>query len=132
SGMFGEGREILGRGAQYPRMLMLARLGMLPFFVILALVVWAWTRRLSDERTAAIAVGLVAANPNILAHAGIAGTDAGPAAMMPAALFTWALWIESPTLKRSVLAGATLALCGLTKFSASAYWVPAAIIVAAL
>jgi hypothetical protein len=128
--MFSEGREILGRGDHYARMLTLARIGMLPFFVLLAFVVWVWTRRLSDERTAAVAVGLLAANPNILAHAGVAGTDIGPAALMPAALLAWALWIEAPTLKRSVLMGLTLALCGLTKFSAGAYWVPAALLVA--
>jgi hypothetical protein len=128
--LYTEGRLILGRGEQYQRMLTRARLGHLPFFVVLAFVVWVWTRRLSDERTATIAVGLVAANPNILAHAGIAGTDIGPAAMMPAALLAWTLWIVEPTVRRSVILGATLALCGLTKFSAGAYWVIAALLVA--
>ena len=127
--LYTEGREILGRGDHYQRILTLARLGQLPFFLVLAFVVWVWTRRLSDERTAAVAVALLVANPNILAHAGIAGTDIGPAALMPAALLAWALWLESPTTRRSVLLGVALALCGLTKFSAGAYWVPAAIIV---
>ena len=121
-----EGLEILGRGAHYQRMLALARLGQLPFFLVLAFVAWTWARRLSDERTAAIAVGLIVANPNILAHAGIAGTDTGPAAMMPAALLAWAMWLDSHTVRRSVLMGVSLALCGLTKFDAGAYWLPAA------
>ncbi|HEX7938588.1 MAG TPA: glycosyltransferase family 39 protein [Gemmatimonadaceae bacterium] len=128
--LYTEGREILGRGAHYQRMLTLARVGQLPFLLILAFVVWAWTRRLSDERTAAIAVGLILANPNILAHAGIAGTDIGPAALMPAALLAWALWLEAPSTKRSVMMGVAVALCGLTKFSAGAYWAPAAAMVA--
>lgn len=128
--MFSEGRAILGRGEHYWRVLTLARLGQLPFFFTLAFVVWFWARRLSDERTAAIAVAFVATNPNILAHSAVAGTDIGPAALMPAALLTWTLWIHSPTLKRSMVAGGALALCGLTKFSAGAYWLPAALLVA--
>jgi hypothetical protein len=130
--MYEEGRRILGGGAHYRRMLALARLGELPFFFVLAFVTWCWTRRVSDERTAALATLFVAANPNVLAHAGVAGTDIGPAAMMPAALLVWTLWLEAPTLRRSVLAGAVIAICGLTKFSAIAYWIPAAFLVALL
>ena len=129
SRMYDEGRAILGRGAHYERTLALARLGELPFFLVLAFVTWSWTRRASDERTAAVATLFVAGNPNVLAHAGVAGTDIGPAAMMPAALLTWVLWLEQPTWRRSVVAGVVTALCGLTKFSAIAYWVPAAALV---
>jgi len=128
--MFSEGRAILGRGEHYVRTLALARLGQVPFFLVLAFVTWYWTRRLASERAAAFAVGFVVTNPNILAHAGVAGTDIGPAALMPAALLTWTLWLDRPDAKRSVAFGLALALCGLTKFSAGAYWVPAAIAVA--
>jgi hypothetical protein len=131
-GMYGEGQRILGRGEHYVRMLTLARLGHLPFFLILVFVTWYWTRRLADERTAAFAVGFVVTNPNLLAHAGLAGTDTGPAAMMPAALLAWSLWLETPDNRRSVIMGALVALCGLTKFSALAYWMPAAMVVALL
>jgi len=130
--MFAEGRRILGRGEHYGRTLTLARLGHLPFFLFLALVTWYWTRRLADERTATIAVGFVVTNPNLIAHAAIAGTDTGPAALMPAALLAWSIWLETPDTKRSIALGALLALCGLTKFSAVAYWVPAAMLVALL
>lgn len=124
--MFSEGRAILGRGDHYWRVLTLARLGQLPFFLGLVFVVWLWARRLGDERTAAIAVGFAATNPNLLGHAGVAGTDIGPAALMPAALLAYALWLLEPSLKRSLILGAAVALCGLTKFSAAAYLVPAA------
>jgi hypothetical protein len=132
SGMFEEGRLILGVGDHYRSTLALARLGHLPFFLLLVLVAWYWTRRMADERTAAIAVGFVVTNPSLLAHAGIAGTDIGPAALMPAALLAWSVWLETPDMKRNVIMGTLVALCGLTKFSALAYWLPAAIIVAAL
>jgi hypothetical protein len=75
SHLYTEGRLILGQGFQYERVLMLARLGHLPFFFLLLFVTWTWTRRLAGEPAAAIAVVFAAANPNILAHAGVAGTD---------------------------------------------------------
>ena len=124
--MFVEGRRILGRGAHYERTLALARLGQLPFFIILLFTTWAWARRVADERVAAAAVVFAAANPNLLAHAGIAGTDIGPAALMPLALLAWTLWLEQPTPRRSVLMGLAVAACGLAKFSAIAFWLPAA------
>jgi hypothetical protein len=130
SHMYTEGRLILGEGEHYQRILTLARLGMLPFFLILAGTTWSWARRLADERTAALAVLFVAANPNVLAHAGVAGTDIGPAAMMPAALLVWTMWLMRPSYRRSVVLGILVALCGLTKFNAIAYWIPAAIGVA--
>lgn len=128
--MYVEGRRILGSGEHYWHMLTLARVGELPFFVILLFTTWYWAKRLANERAAALAVFFAAANPNILAHAGIAGIDIGPAAFMPAALLAWTMWLEEPSLRRSVALGALAAVAGLTKFTALAYWLPAAIGVA--
>ena len=125
--MFVEGRNILGRGEHYARTLSLARLGQLPFLVLLLAVTWFWARRIANERVAAVAVLFAAANPGLLAHAGLAGTDIGPAALMPAALLAWVLWLEQPTLRRSAVLGVAVAACGLTKFSAIAFWLPAAV-----
>jgi hypothetical protein len=130
--MYTEGRRILGRGDHYERTLALARAGTLPFLLALVATVWLWGRRLGDERTAAFAVVFALTNPNLLAHAGIAGNDMGPAALMPAALLAWTLWLESPTTRRSLWLGAIVAGCGLTKFSALAFLLPAAIVVALL
>jgi len=124
--MYAEGRSILGAGDHYQRILTLARLGELPFFIMLAVVTWYWARRVADRRTAALAVFFVVANPNVLAHAGVAGVDMGPAALMPAALLAWAMWLENPSTGRSVALGILVALCGLTKFTGLAYWFPAA------
>jgi hypothetical protein len=70
--MFDEGRAILGEGAHYRRMLLLARLGMLPFFVADPRVVRCGARA---SRPAGRALGhaFAAANPNLLA------TPASPA-----------------------------------------------------
>jgi hypothetical protein len=128
--MFVEGRRILGRGEHYERTLMLARLGQLPFLAILLATTWAWARRISDERTAAVAVVFAAANPNLLAHAGIAGTDIAPAALMPLALLAWVIWLERPGARASIAMGLAVAACGLAKFSAVAFWIVAATLVA--
>ena len=130
--MYEEGRRILGDGAHYRRTLARARLGALPLFVILLLTTWVWARRVADERTAAVAAFFAASNPNLLAHAGVAGTDMGPAALMPPALLAWSMWMERPVLARAVALGGIVALCGLTKFNGIAYLAPAAIGVAAL
>jgi hypothetical protein len=125
--MYEEGRRILGDGAHYRRTLALARLGELPFFLILLCTTWLWARRMADERVAAMAVVFVCTNPNVLAHAGVAGTDIGPSALMPAALLAWTIWLERVTMTRSVMLGVLVAACGLTKFNGVAYLIPAAI-----
>lgn len=126
--MYTEGRLILGRGDHYQRVLTLARLGELPFLILLLATVWGWGFRLGggDERVAALATVFAAANPNVLAHAGVAGIDLAPAALMPAALLAWVMWLERPDATRSAVLGAALAFCGLTKFSGVAFWIPAA------
>src|SRR5215203_2919980 len=70
--MYDEGRALLGEGAQYRRTLFLARLGTLPFFWLMLVVCAAWGARICGGAGAAVAAFFVAANPNVLAHAGIA------------------------------------------------------------
>jgi len=119
--MYDEGRTLLGEGAHYRRTLFLARLGMLPFFWLLLGVCVAWGARIAGPAGGATAALLVAANPNVLAHAAVAGTDLAPAAFVAAGLFAWMRWRESPTTARAILLGATLGLAAVTKFSAIAF-----------
>jgi hypothetical protein len=62
-----------------------------------------------------------AANPNLLAHAGIAGTDLAPAAFVAAGAYAWMRWRDLATSARAVALGATLGLALTTKFSALAF-----------
>lgn len=123
--IFREGAKLLGRGDHYRTSLALARLGELPFFLLICGVVWAWGRRLADERGGAIAVLLVATNPNLLAHAGLATTDIGLTATLAAALLAFVVWLETPTWKISALLGAAFALTATSKFSSLAFLAPA-------
>jgi 4-amino-4-deoxy-L-arabinose transferase-like glycosyltransferase len=120
SSAYDEGARLLGRGAHYRSTLALARLGELPFFLLLCGVVWAWGRQLTDDRGGAIAVLLVASNPNLLAHAGLATTDIALAATIAASLFVFTLWLDAPRWPTSVALGVTVALAATTDYASLA------------
>ena len=119
--IYDEGRALLGEGAQYRRTLFLARLGMLPFFWLLLVVTASWGARIAGGAGATLAALFAAANPNLLAHAGIAGTDLAPAAFVVAATYAWLRWRERPTIARAMILGIALGLAATTKFSAVAF-----------
>jgi hypothetical protein len=115
---FVEGDVLLDRGAEYRTRLALARLGELPFLILLCAATWLWGRRLLGEAGGALAVLFVVTNPNILAHAGLATTDIGITAAMPAALYAYARWTDERTRKRALWFGFWMAVAALTKFTA--------------
>jgi 4-amino-4-deoxy-L-arabinose transferase-like glycosyltransferase len=123
--IYDEGRALLGEGAHYRRMLTLARLGMLPFLWAILVVCAVWGRRAAGPGGGALAVLFAATNPNLLAHAGVAGTDLAPAALGAAALLAWMRWREQPTMARALLFGAVVGLAAAAKFSAVVYLAPA-------
>jgi hypothetical protein len=119
--IYDEGRAILGEGAQYRRTLFLARLGMLPFLWLLLAVCARWGAQVGGAPGATLATTFAAANPNLLAHAGIAGTDLAPAAFVAAGAYAWMRWRELATAARAVALGLALGLALTTKFSALAF-----------
>jgi hypothetical protein len=121
---YDEGRAILGEGAHYRRMLFLARLGMLPFFGLLLAVCAIWGARVAGPPGAALATLFAATNPNLLAHAGIVGTDMAPAACVAAAMLAWMRWRELPSLRRALLFGVAMGLATVAKFSALVFLGP--------
>ena len=112
------GNAILRSAGSYLRNLTLARIGILPFFVLAAGVIWAWARRLFGDRTALASVFLFCALPPILGHAGLATTDMAITAGLAAAVFAFEVWLGRPTLRQSALLGVALAIAVLSKFSA--------------
>lgn len=82
-----EGNDLLYARGTYGRNLALARLGILPFFVLAAGVVWMWTTALFGGRAALVAVAMFTTLPPVLAHAGLATTDMAAAATVALALF---------------------------------------------
>jgi hypothetical protein len=113
-----EGNSILYAGGRYDRNLALARLGVLPFFLLATLVVFAWTRRIAGAAAAVCAVLLFTTLPPILGQAGIATTDMAVTATIALALYCLTLWLERPTRGLSVALGVALGLAVLSKLSA--------------
>lgn len=115
------GLRVLGSGAHFRSTLALARLGELPFYFLLCAVVWAWGRRLTDERGGALAVLLAVTNPNVLAHSGLATTDIAMAATVMAALFAFILWLDRPGPVTAAALGIALGIAATSDFSAVPY-----------
>ena len=113
-----EGDVLLNAGAEYRLRLNLARLGELPFLILLCAVSWLWGRRLLGEAGGALTTLLVVTNPNILAHAGLATTDIGITATMAAALYAYVKWTAERTRRNALWFGFWMAMATLTKFTA--------------
>ena len=119
--MSAEGNVLLHANGSYEKNLTLARLGVLPFFVLATVVVQKWTKLYFGAFAALLSVILLTTLPPVLAHSGFATTDMAFTDMFIAALFVFYLWLEKPTLLRTHLLGITVGLACLAKFSALAF-----------
>ncbi len=114
--MWREGRAILYSG-NTTRTLFLARLGMLPFFLLACGALWAWTRRVGGEDEALAAVGLFTLAPPVLAHAGLATTDMAFTAAWIAFFWMLTRWLDHPSVRTSAWMGVSLAFVLTSKLS---------------
>lgn len=119
--IYDEGAFILGSGTHYVDTLASARHGELAFFLILALAVWLWARRLCGDAGAAVATILLVANPTVLAHAGLATTDIAAAAMTTVALLAAVWWIDRPTWPRTAMFAVAVGAAVGSRLSAIAF-----------
>jgi hypothetical protein len=116
-----EGLAILYDGGHYRRTLALARLGILPFFWLAAVLVYCWSKRYFGEPGAVLAVLIFTSLPAVLAHAALATTDMALTATVGATYFCAIRWCEQPGLRRSLALGLATGLAVLSKFSAIAF-----------
>lgn len=121
------GNAILYAG-DYIRTLSAARSGVLPFLAIAIVTTALWARRLYGDRVAMLATLFVSTTPPLLAHAGLATTDAAAAAMTLFALYRFSRWLDGGS---AILFGVALGLAFTAKFSALLF-VPAGMIAIAL
>ena len=113
-----EGVDILYRSGHYDEFLMLARAGMMPFYVLLLLAMWLWARRiLSNDYEALLAVVMLATIPPILGHAALAALDVSMASTSLLALYALQAWIDSARWRDAAFFGAATGLAFATKFS---------------
>lgn len=113
-----QSRQLLYEGGDIYHRLALARMGILPFYVLSMLVVFAWARHLFGNETALLSLLLYATLPTVSAHAGLATTDMPYAALAVATLYAFARWLESPSRAHGLWLGVAGALALSAKFSA--------------
>ena len=112
-----EGTSELNTNNAYWSNLALARIGILPFYLLACAVVWFWTERVAGGRAALMAILLFTSLPAVLGHSGLATTDMAVTASLCASLLCFVLWIEDPTARKTWLFSTTLGVAVLTKFS---------------
>ena len=119
------GNHVLYDSGHFRRNLVLARLGVLPFFLVGAFVVYLWTRDIGGDLAATIAVFLYTTTPTILAFSSIAYTDIVAATTQLTAMFTFYRWLQRPDFRRTMVLGFALGIAFLAKLT-TVLFVPAA------
>ncbi len=112
---------ILSADGHYWRNLTLARIGVLPYFVICALVVFFWTKRLYGPVTGLVAAGIFTMLPTILAHSAVATTDIPFTAMFCWSLYAFTLWLLKPDAWTAAQFGVSAGLALCAKISTLAF-----------
>jgi hypothetical protein len=117
--MWIEGRRLLygNHGRPDGALVALARLGVLPFFVLSLAITWLWTARHFGGIPASIAVILLGNLPILLGHAGLATTDVVFTAAFLLAFFSFLSWLQSASIGRGLALGAAVALAVSAKLS---------------
>jgi len=98
-----------------------ARLGILPYFLIAAFLVWRITRRWLGPWPAAVATFLFSTCPPVLAHASLATTDVAFLATFLFAVDSLWLAFQDPRPLRCAVAGLAFGLACISKLSALPY-----------
>jgi len=100
------------------RLVFAARVPAALLAVLLGAVVFRWAADLWGWKSGLLALFLLTFDPNILAHASVAGTDLGAACFITLAMFAMARFLRRPAFLRLAFAGLTLGLAQGAKLSA--------------
>jgi 4-amino-4-deoxy-L-arabinose transferase-like glycosyltransferase len=104
--------------ASFETLLTLARLGMLPFLLVLLGATFAWTRHWYGDPAALLALVFLVSCPVILGHASLVALDVPVTALIMASLYLLLRWFEKPSLARGTALGVACGLAVATKMSA--------------
>jgi MFS family permease len=111
------GNRILYDGDRLQHKLTLARLGVIPFFLLGAMIVSLWTRLLAGNAAGLIALFLYCTTPTVLAFSSIAYTDIVAASTQVAAMFAIASWLDEPNRARTLWLGLAVGAALLAKLT---------------
>lgn len=118
-----EGTALLNTHNTYRLNLLLARLGILPFFWLSCFLIFRWMRGRFGGVPARLAIMLFCFCPVVLAHDALATTDAPFMAMFLLSVIVFARFLEVPSYWRGALVGLSLGLATLTKFTELPFFV---------
>ena len=104
---------------QAAQLIQLTRLPEMALALILACVVFAFTRFLFDEQAALWALLFCAFDPNLLAHGHTAGTDLGVTLFMVSCVWAWTAALNQSSWKRAAFAGLLAGAAFASKYSAA-------------
>lgn len=95
-----------------------ARLGLVPFALLLLVVVWRWAHAVWGARGGLLALGCAALSPTLLAYGALVAVDTAFAATAMLTLWLLWRWACAPSPGRLAAWGAALGLCLGTKYLA--------------
>jgi hypothetical protein len=114
-----EGRDLLYNSpASYDTILTLARLGMLPFLLLLLAASWLWVRRWYGVPAALATLVFLVSTPVILGHAAVVALDVPVTAMTVLTLYLLLRWFQAPGIASGLRLGLAAGLAFATKLSA--------------
>src|SRR5450755_2076293 len=116
-----EGVLVLSGGGRYWHTLTLARIGVLPFFVLCTVFIFLWTKRVYGSATALVAAGIFTMLPVVLAHSALATTDIALAAFFTLAVYAFTRWLAAPNWRTAAGFGLATGLAISTKLSTLAF-----------
>ncbi len=109
------GDAILNQSGRYLRTLIIARLGVLPFFVLACAVVFWWASSEYGEFAGVAAVALFTTVPIVLAFSSLAYTDMAAASTQALACWRMAVWLDRRDLWLTLWMGLAVGLALLAK-----------------
>jgi Dolichyl-phosphate-mannose-protein mannosyltransferase len=112
-----EGALELATGGHYWRTLTLARVVVLPYFVLATVVIFLWSRRIYGYPTALLAAGIFTMLPVILAHSGLATTDIIFTSFFLTAVYAFTRWLAAPSFRTAFILGLAVGLGAASKLS---------------
>lgn len=113
---FVEGRKfVVGNGLD--RVLLPARMACLGLTVLLAWLLYVWTRQMFGSGAAMAALALFVFDPLVLAHGTLVSTDVGSALFVFATVYAFYRYCKAPSLARLAMVGGLAGLAMCAKFT---------------
>lgn len=118
NGQWEFGRKLLfGSGNDAEKLVRVAKIPELMFFILSAILIFMWSRKIYGYLAALLSIFLFAFSPTVLAHSRFVTTDMPALFGVLLGTYFFLHYLEKPTNKHLIFAGIALGVAELTKFS---------------